>query len=136
MTRSKIAEVLLAADLTPTEKLIAFVILAHSSVKEGKARLRQSRIAEEAGVSIRTVSRAINALSTAGIIEPKSTGRSSIFIFCHEEQILVGTPSVTCLQRHSRRTAPWKYDTEFSSTPEEEHKRYEAQEEEDGSDLR
>ena len=46
---------LLQAELLPTEKLVGMVLALHMDKRTGKIRVRQETVAQECGVSVRTV---------------------------------------------------------------------------------
>lgn len=111
---------ILQADLMPTEKLVGLCVAFHVNKRTQTTRLRQSTIAEECGLSVRSVQRAFKALRDAGLLEMKTTGRSPII------QISTGNvepPPVAAQIRHEKRKMPWEYDTEFSTAAEEQDKR-------------
>ena len=132
MTARELQACILAADLTPTEKLTALAIATHWNERRQNARLYQRTLAAECGLSERTIRRALQALITAQIFETKVTGRSAIFL----TGVKLNTSSVdrtwvsyqTGQKRHSAQPAPWELDTTFSTKFEEEYKRLRGQE--------
>ena len=69
---------LLQAELLPTEKLVGMVLALHMDKRTGKIRVRQETVAQECGVSVRTVRRAVAALVSSGVFTSTATGRSSV----------------------------------------------------------
>lgn len=76
----RVDAILLRPDLAPSEKLL-LIALAHRWNPSHKRPLRVgvARLCSDTGQSRSTVKRALAALKKAGIVEVKSTGRSSIF---------------------------------------------------------
>jgi hypothetical protein len=131
MTARELQACILAAELTPTEKLTALAIATHWNERRQNARLYQRTLAAECGVSERTIRRAVHTLIEAQIFEAKVTGRSAIFL----TGVKLNTSSVdrtpmsyqTGQKRHSAQPAPWELDTTFSTKFEEEYKRLRGQ---------
>lgn len=69
---------LLQAELLPTEKLVGMALALHMDKRTGKIRVRQETVAQECGVSVRTVRRAVAALVSSGVFTSTATGRSSV----------------------------------------------------------
>lgn len=71
---------ILAADLTPTEKLVGMALALHLNVRAGHVRMKQQTIANACGFSRRTVVRAVIALVAAGVFKSRRTGRTAILV--------------------------------------------------------
>ena len=129
---------ILAADLTPTEKLVGMALALHVNLTSGHIRIRQATTAQECGLSTSTVKRAVRGLIEAGIFDSKRTGRATILIPLDgaasvKNSGIVERSLVTHQIGHGRpirrrqRSMPW--DCPDTSTPAEElHKREEARE--------
>ena len=139
MDTLSIQRLLLAADLTPTEKLVGMALALHVNLSTGQIRIRQATTAQECGLSSRSVMRAVRGLVAAGIFESKRTGRATILTTA-EAQAESGKNSgiverslVTYLIGHGRpirrrqRSMPWDLDTTLSTPAEERCKRAERQ---------
>ena len=113
---------ILQADLMPTEKLVGLCVAFHINRKTQTTRLRQATIAEECGLSVRSVKRAFKALRDAGLLDMKSTGRSPIISTGNNIGNVEG-PDEAPQRGHEKRKKPWEYDTEFSTVSEEQDKR-------------
>lgn len=130
---------ILAADLTPTEKLVGMALALHLSVLSMTIRIRQQTLAHECGLSARSIRRAVSGLVAAGLFRSKVTGRASILIPLDTVEggknsgIVERTP-VSHLIGHQRpirrkqRIMPWDIDTTLSTPAEERCKRAEKQE--------
>ena len=115
---------ILQADLTPTAKLVGLCVAFHVNRKTQTTRLRQSTIAEECGLSVRSVQRAFKSLRDAGLLEMKTTGRSPIIqISTGNNTGNVEGPQVAPQRGQMEHRNPWEYDTEFSTVAEEQDKR-------------
>lgn len=115
---------ILQADLMPTEKLVGLCVAFHINRTTQATRLRQSTIAEECGLSVRSVKRAFKALRDAGLLEMKATGRSPIIHVCTGNNTgNVEGPREAPQRGHERRKMPWEYDTTLSTVAEEQDKR-------------
>ena len=115
---------ILQADLTPTEKLVGLCVAFHVNRKTQTTRLRQSTIAEECGLSVRSVKRAFKALRDAGLLDMQVTGRSPIIHVCTGNNTgNVEGPQEAPQRGHEKRKMPWEYDTTLSTIAEEQDKR-------------
>ena len=114
---------ILQADLMPTEKLVGLCVAFHINKRTQTTRLRQATIAEECGLSVRSVQRAFKALRDAGLLEMKATGRSPIIHVTGNNTGNVEGPQEAPQRGHEKRKKPWEYDTEFSTVSEEQDKR-------------
>lgn len=115
---------ILQADLMPTEKLVGLCVAFHINRKTQTTRLRQSTIAEECGLSVRSVQRAFKALREAGVLDTKCTGRSPIIQISSGNNTGNVEPPLEAGQiRHQKRKMSWEYDIEFSTVAEEQDKR-------------
>lgn len=115
---------ILQADLMPTEKLVGLCVAFHINRKTQTTRLRQATIAEECGLSVRSVKRAFKALRDAGLLDMQATGRSPIIHVCTGNNTgNVEGPQEAPQQGQEKRKMPWEYDTEFSTVAEEQDKR-------------
>lgn len=115
---------ILQADLTPTEKLVGLCVAFHVNRRTQTTRLRQSTIAEECGLSVRSVQRSFKSLRDAGLLNMQTTGRSPIIHVCTGNNTgNVEPPQEAGQIRHQRRRMPWEYDTELSTIAEEQDKR-------------
>ena len=115
---------ILQADLMPTEKLVGLCVAFHVNRRTQATRLRQATIAEECGLSMRSVQRAFRALRDAGLLEMKATGRSPIIYVCTGNNTGNVKPPLEARQiRHEKRKMPWEYDTALSTAAEEQDKR-------------
>lgn len=115
---------ILQADLTPTEKLVGLCVAFHINRRTQATRLRQSTIAEECGLSVRSVQRAFKALRDAGLLDMQATGRSPIIHVCTGNNTgNVEGPQEAPQRGQMKRKMPWEYDTEFSTVAEEQDKR-------------
>ena len=115
---------ILQADLMPTEKLVGLCVAFHINRKTQTTRLRQATIAEECGLSVRSVKRAFKALRDSGLLEMKATGRSPIIYVCTGNNTgNVEGPQKAPQRGHQKRKMPWEYDTELSTVAEEQDKR-------------
>lgn len=139
MDTLRIQRRILAADLTPTEKLVGMALALHINLSTGCTRIRQATTAQECGLSTSTVKRAVRGLIEAGIFGSKRTGRAAILVPLDggqsgknsgiverslvTHQIGHGRPI-----RHSKRSMPWELDTTLSTPAEERCKREEARE--------
>lgn len=119
---------LLQADLMPTEKLVGLALALHLDRMTSKIRVRQEVLAQECGVSTRTVRRAIASLVSERIFSSQQTGRSTILVPLGKECGIVDRPPVTyqighqCLTRRRKRAA-FDLDTSLSTRIEEQNKR-------------
>ena len=114
----------LHADLLPTEKLVGLCLAFHLNAKTKTTRLRQDTIAEECGLSIRSVKRAFKALREAGLLQTQTTGRSKIIRLCTGNNTgNVEGPLVSPQRGQTEHKMPWEYDTEWSTVAEEQDKR-------------
>lgn len=115
---------ILQADLMPTEKLVGLCVAFHVNRKTQTTRLRQATIAEECGLSVRSVQRAFKALRDAGLLDMKTTGRSPIIqITSGNNTGNVEPPQEAGQIRPGKRKMPWEYDTTLSTAAEEQDKR-------------
>ena len=115
---------ILQADLMPTEKLVGLCVAFHLNAKTKTTRLRQATIAEECGLSVRSVKRAFKALRDSGLLEMQATGRSPIIHVCTGNNTgNVEGPRVAPQLGQIEHRKPWEYDTEFSTVAEEQDKR-------------
>lgn len=119
---------ILQQELLPTEKLVGMAIALHIDRKTGKIRVRQEIIAQECGVSTRTVRRAIASLVAEGILSSQKTGRSAILVPLGKECGIVDRPPVTYQIGHQcptrrREKAHFDLDTSLSTRVEEQNKR-------------
>ena len=115
---------ILQADLMPTEKLVGLCVAFHINKRTQSTRLRQATIAEECGLSVRSVKRAFKALRDFGLLEMQATGRSPIIrIGTGNNTGNVEGPQEAPQRGHEKRKMPWEYDTEFSTAAEEQDKR-------------
>ena len=129
----------LSADLTPTEKLVGMALALHINLATGQIRIRQATMAQECGLSTRSVMRAVRGLVAAGIFESKRTGRATILTRAEAQAEsgknsgIVEVPPASHQMRHSvtsrrkQRRMPWDLDTTLSTPAEERCKRAEAQ---------
>ena len=118
----------LQADLTPTEKLVGLCVAFHINRRTQATRLRQATVAEECGLSVRSVKRAFKALRDAGLLDMQATGRSPIIhILPVNNTGNVEGPLVAPQMGQKRHVMPWEYDTEYSTAAEEQDKRERAQ---------
>ena len=122
----QLCKALLAAPLMPTEKLVGLALAYHINAKFKKWKISQKRLAEECGISTRTVRRATRALADAGYIIARHSGRTCFYekpvkFPCYYDRTPVsGQSGHPCPQ--SKRN-PWELDTQFSTKAEEEYKR-------------
>lgn len=119
---------ILQQELLPTEKLVGMALALHIDRKTGKIRVRQEIIAQECGVSTRTVRRAVSSLVAERIFSSQQTGRSAILVPLGKECGIVDRPPVTYLTGHQRPTgrrekAHFDLDTSLSTRVEEQNKR-------------
>lgn len=115
---------ILQADLMPSEKLVGLCVAFHVNHRTQKTRLRQNTIAEDCGLSVRSVKRAFKALREAGLLEMQATGRSPIIHVCTGNNTgNVEGPRVAHQRGQIERKMPWEYDTELSTVAEEQDKR-------------
>ena len=119
---------ILQADLTPTEKLVGLCVAFHINRRTQATRLRQATVAEECGLSVRSVKRAFKAMRDAGILDMQATGRSPIIhVSSGNNTGNVEGPLVAPQMGQMKHKMPWEYDTEFSTVAEEQDKRERAQ---------
>ena len=128
MDTYSLQRLVLKMDLLPTEKLVGMALALHMDRKTGKIRVRQDSIAQECGVSPRTVRRAVASLVAEGIFFSQQTGRSAILVPLGEECGIVDRPPVTYQIGHlcpirRRKKAPFDLDTSLSTRVEEQSKR-------------
>ena len=114
--------------LLPTEKLVGMALALHIDKKTGKIRARQESIAQECGVSTRTVRRAIASLVAEGILSSQQTGRSAVLVPLGKECGIVDRPRVAYQIGHQcptrrREKAHFDLDTSLSTRVEEQNKR-------------
>ena len=139
MDTLSIQRLLLAADLTPTEKLVGMALALHVNLTSGHIRIRQATTAQECGLSTSTVKRAVRGLIEAGIFDSKRTGRAAILapLAAQDSGInsgIVERSLVTHQIGHGRpirrrqRSMPWELDTTLSTPAEERFKREDARE--------
>ena len=114
---------ILQSDLMPTEKLVGLCVAFHLNAKTKTTRLRQSTIAEECGLSVRSVKRAFKTLRDSGLLEMQATGRSPIIHFTGNNTGNVEGPPVAPQRGQMEHRMPWEYDTEWSTVAEEHDKR-------------
>lgn len=100
----------------------------HIDRKTGKIRARQEIIAQECGVSTRTVRRAIASLVAEGILSSQQTGRSAVLVPLGKECGIVDRPRVAYQIGHQcptrrREKAHFDLDTSLSTRVEEQNKR-------------
>ncbi len=122
--------------LLPPEKLVGMVLAHHIDKETGSIKVRQVKIAEETGYSVRSVKRAIQGLIEVGVFESKKTRGAAILHPKHFDAGKEGgmdRPPVAPVKGHrwhiklARRAAPWVHDTELSTQAEEEGKRIDKQ---------
>lgn len=102
---------ILQADLMPTEKLVGLCVAFHLNAKTKTTRLRQATIAEECGMSVRSVKRAFKALRDSGLIETQATGRSPIIHVCTGNNTgNVEGPQVAPQRGQMEHRMPWEYE--------------------------
>jgi DNA-binding transcriptional ArsR family regulator len=123
---AQLSKAILVASLMPTEKLIGLALAYHINARTKKWKISQARIAEECGVSTRTVRRAIRALEAGGYITVKQSGRKCIFEKPLKSLVNYDRTPVSYQSGHgcplnSRKS--WELDTEYSTKCEEEYKR-------------
>lgn len=115
---------ILQADLMPTEKLVGLCVAFHVNRRTQATRLRQATIAEECGLSVRSVKRAFKALRDSRLLEMQATGRSPIIrIGTGNNTGNVEGPLVAPQRGQMEHKMPWEYDTELSTVVEEQDKR-------------
>lgn len=108
----------------PTEKLVGLCVAFHINRRTQATRLRQATIAEECGLSVRSVKRAFKSLRDAGLLDMQATGRSPIIrIGTGNNTGNVEGPDEAPQRGHEKRKMPWEYDTALSTTAEEQDKR-------------
>jgi predicted ArsR family transcriptional regulator len=119
---------ILQQELLPTEKLVGMALALHIDRKTGKIRVRQEIIAQECGVSTRTVRRAIASLVAEGILSSQQTGRSAVLVPLGKKCGIVDRPPVDyqighqCPTRRREKTH-FDLDTSLSTRVEELNKR-------------
>ena len=119
---------ILQADLSPTEKLVGLCVAFHINQRTQTTRLRQATVAEECGLSVRSVKRAFKGLRDAGLLDMQATGRSPIIhVSTGNNTGNVEGPLVAHQMGQMKRKMPWEYDTEYSTAAEEQDKRERAQ---------
>lgn len=131
MNTLELQRYILAEDLMPTEKLVGMALALHLSVSSMTIRIRQQTLAQECGLSARSIRRAINGLVAVGLFESRVTGRASILVPVESVSTvknsgIVERPPVTYLIGHqcptrTRKKRPSRYnpDTECSTRAEE-----------------
>ena len=138
MDTLSIQRLILAADLTPTEKLVGMALALHLNVRAGHVRMKQQTIANACGFSRRTVVRAVISLVAAGIFESRRTGRTAILVptapsadASVKDSVSVAVTPVShqkchpCHIRSKKEISQWECPP-TSSPAEEMHKREEA----------
>ncbi len=121
---------ILAAALTPTERLVGLVLALSLDARSGRARISQAKLAELCGVTVRTVRRAVAILVASGLFVSQRTGRSSVLRAASPPEggkrggIVERTP-VSALIGHQCPIGPhpWGLDTTYSTLAEERCKR-------------
>ena len=117
---------ILGATLMPTEKLVGLALAYHVNRRSKKWKISQRRLAEECGVSTRTVRRAVRALQDAGYIIARQSGRTCFYEMPVKSPVNYDRTRVSYQIGHgcplSQRN-PWELDTEFSTEAEERYKR-------------
>lgn len=84
-------QLILKSDLSPNAKYIALYLSTYMNLKQDIAWPAQSRIADETGLSIRTIIRMIKELSDTGWISTKKAGHAvnnSKQTYLHNEYII------------------------------------------------
>ena len=74
-----IMRALTALDMTPSQKLVGFILALHFHRPSQSVRVRRETICEETGLSLRTVKTALQALRDGGYFESCRTGRASVY---------------------------------------------------------
>lgn len=131
MTPRDTQQAIISSDLMPSEKLVGLIVIFHINARTGQTRLRQHTIADECGLSIPSVKRAIRSLVKAGILACQSTGRSSIFSLPsvgNNTSNVEGSPMIYQMDHDdtSQMSSRYALDTEFSTPGEEKNKLEEA----------
>jgi DNA-binding transcriptional MocR family regulator len=122
----QLCKALLAAPLMPTEKLVGLALSYHINAKSKKWKISQARLAEECGISTRTVRRATRALEEAGYIIARHSGRKCIFERGSKSLVNYDRTPMSYQTGHPcplKSRNPWELDTQFSTKAEEEYKR-------------
>ena len=122
--------------MTSAERWAGALIAVHLDTRKNQIRVRQSLIAEEAGLKERCVRGAVAKMVAAGIFRKVRTQtglvlvptisapgpvKESVNIHRHRYAAPTGTHMPV-----GKTKAPWEYDLELSSRAEEEYKRQEA----------
>ena len=68
MTEYRLPERIMRSKLSPTAKLVYAVLLRHTGNGETEAKLGIAQLAAETGLSYRTITRALAALSKPGVL--------------------------------------------------------------------
>lgn len=123
---AQLSKAILAGSLLPTEKLVGLALAYHINSKSKKWKISQKRLAEECGISTRTVRRATRALAEAGYIIARHSGRTCFYekpvkFPCYYDRTPVSYQSGHSCPLSKRN--PWELDTVFSTKAEEEYKR-------------
>ena len=121
MDTYSVQRAILQTELQPTDKLVGMVLALHMDRKTGKIRVRQKTIAEECGVSDRTVRKAIANLVDAAVFTSQRTGRAAILIPLWKESGRVERKPAS--DQTGTQVPLWVLDTTLSTRLEEEEKR-------------
>ena len=131
MTPRELQASILGSDLLPSERLVGLVIAFHLNAKTRQTKLKKSTIANECGLSPRSVRRAVASLVSIGLIEEEmDNGRSSFYRIpsgnntgtVTRDMGVTGGVTYTTPKKPSR----FDLDTEFSTPAEERNKRDQA----------
>ena len=121
MDTYSVQRAILQTELTPTDKLVGMALALHMDRKTGKIRVRQKTIAEECGVSDRTVRKAIANLVDDAVFTSQRTGRAALLTPLWKESGRVERKPTS--DQTGKQLPPWVLDTTLSTRPEEEEKR-------------
>lgn len=101
--------------LTPLARLL-WVILESRQGQRSQARVGQTVLANDLGVSSRTAQRALAELVSAGLVSTKQTGRTSIYVVHNPARDTTQMTSQSSQMGQERRL---RYDTDDVSTEQE-----------------
>ena len=120
-------------ELSPTQRLVGFVLALHYNRASKFSRLRRDTICKETGLGLWAVKDALHNLVAAKVFEPRRTGRATAYrvgkrveewMACLPSRLMVCEPYHQKSNFDPRKAMPWEFDPAMTTRAEEEDKRW------------
>lgn len=121
-------------DLSPTQRLVGFVLALHYNRASKASRLRRDTICKETGLGIWAVKAALHELVQKEVFVGKRTGRATAYKVgkrVEEWMVCLPTHQMVCETYHRpeahdpKTDLPWDYDPSLTTRAEEDNKYWE-----------